>query len=142
MAVDDTRADVPELTPAEMDALHSIQLGIEHAYRAYADLLACHHRTGHAMDRFADAERSLRKAGHDEYADRIRDDLLPAGAVEDRWTYELVTEYRDGLVDELDAFETAIRDDLAEGVDHVSERLQQQAWRDRARSDEWKRTER
>ncbi|WP_277554550.1 hypothetical protein [Halobaculum limi] len=139
MAVDDTGTDVPELAPAEMDALHSIQLGIEHAYRAYADLLACHHRTGHAMDRFAEAERLLREAGHDEYADRIRDDLLPAGAVEDRWTYELVTEYRGGLVEELDAFETAIRDDLAEGVDHVSERLQQQAWRARARSEEWKR---
>ncbi|MFC7135853.1 hypothetical protein ACFQRB_03205 [Halobaculum litoreum] len=30
----------------------------------------------------------LRAAGHDGYADTIRDRLLPAGAVEDRWTYE------------------------------------------------------
>ncbi|WP_284012758.1 hypothetical protein [Halobaculum litoreum] len=137
MAVDDADPAIPDLSEEEARALHSLQLGIEHAYRAYADLLGCHHRTGHAMDRFAEAEELLRAAGHDGYADTIRDRLLPAGAVEDRWTYELVTEFRRGLVDELDAFETTVRDDLAGGVDHVSERAQQRAWRERARSSEW-----
>ncbi|MFC7070018.1 hypothetical protein [Halobaculum lipolyticum] len=137
MAVDDADRPLPELTDDEQQALHALQLGIEHAYRAYADLLGCHHRTGHAMDRFAEAERLLRAVGHDEYADVIRDRLLPAGAVEDRWTYELVTAFRRGLVDELDAFETAVRDDLAGGLDHVSERAQQRAWRERAESGEW-----
>ncbi|MFC7097291.1 hypothetical protein [Halobaculum marinum] len=138
MAVDDADRSLPELTDDEERALHLLQLGIEHAYRAYADLLGCHHRTGHAMDRFAEAEQLLREAGHDGYADEIRDRLLPLGAVEDRWTYELVTEFRHGLVDELEAFETTVRDDLAGGLDHVSERAQQRAWRERARSGKWR----
>ncbi len=137
MSVNESTPSVPNLTADERQALHAIQLGIEHAHRAYADLLGCHHRTGHAMDRFAKAEDHLRAAGHDEYADEIRDRLLPAGVVEDRWTYELVTAYRRNLLDELDAFETAVRDDVADGVDHVAERAQQRAWRDRADSAVW-----
>jgi hypothetical protein len=137
MFVDEPAPSVPDLTADERAALHAIQLGIEHAHRAYADLLGCHHRTGHAMDRFAKAEDHLRAAGHDEYADEIRDRLLTAGVVEDRWTYELVTAYRWTLLDELDAFETAVRDDVADGVDHVAERAQQCAWRDRADSAVW-----
>ncbi|WP_435063365.1 hypothetical protein [Halobaculum sp. EA56] len=137
MAVDDTNANVPDLSGDEREALHALQLGIEHAYRAYADLLGCHHRTGHAMDRFARAEELLRTAGHDDYADDIRDRLLPAGVVDDRWTYELVTAYRHDFLRELDAFESAVREDLADGVDHVSERAQQRAWRRRARAERW-----
>ena len=137
MDTHDADPTLPELTADERQALHSLQLGIEHTYRAYADLLGCHHRTGHAMDRFAGAEDLLRAAGHEAYADDIRDRLLPAGAVGDRWTYELVTEFRRGLVDELDEFEAVVRDDLAGGLDHVTERAQQREWRERARSDEW-----
>ncbi|QZY00777.1 hypothetical protein [Halobaculum rubrum] len=137
MSVDEPASPAPDLTADERAALHSIQLGIEHAYRAYADLLGCHHRTGHAMDRFAEAEDLLRAAGHDEYADEIRDRLLPAGVVEDRWTYELVTAYRRNLLDELDGFETTVREDVADGVDHVAERAQQRAWRNRAESEKW-----
>lgn len=137
MSVDEPTPSVPDLTADERAALHSIQLGIEHAHRAYADLLGCHHRTGHAMDRFAEAEEHLRAAGHDAYADEIRDRLLPAGVVEDRWTYELVTAYRRNLLNELDAFETAVREDVADGVDHVAERAQQRAWRERAESEKW-----
>ncbi|UIP00020.1 hypothetical protein Hbl1158_01210 [Halobaculum sp. CBA1158] len=142
MSSEDTATRAPDLDSDERAALHSLQLGIEHVYRAYADLLACHHRTGHAMDRFADAERLLRSAGHEAYADDLRDRLLPAGAVDDRWTYELVTAFRTGLVDDLDAFESAVRADLADGVDHVSERAQQRAWRERARSRAWRESER
>ncbi|SHH09567.1 hypothetical protein [Halobaculum gomorrense] len=137
MSVDEPTPSVPDLTADERAALHAIQLGIEHAQRAYADLLGCHHRTGHAMDRFAKAEEHLRAAGHDEYADEIRDRLLPAGVVEDRWTYEIVTAYRRNLLNELDAFESVVREDIADGVDHVTERAQQRAWRDRAESEQW-----
>ncbi|PSQ04523.1 hypothetical protein BRC97_11105 [Halobacteriales archaeon QS_6_71_20] len=137
MSRDDTEADLPDLTPEEQEALHSLQLGIEHAYRAYADLLDCHHRIGHAMDRFAKAEEPLRSAGHEEYADDLRDRLLPAGVAGDRWTYELVTDVKIELVDELEGFESAVRDDLADGLDHVSERKQQREWRERAESDDW-----
>ncbi|WP_313693457.1 hypothetical protein [Halorarum halobium] len=127
----------PSLTETEREALHDAQLGIEHVFRAYGDLLACHHRTGHAMEKFERAESLLREAGHDEFANVLRDELLPAGAVEDAWTYELVEAFREGFVDEMEAFESALRADLADGRYHVTERDQQRRWRRRARSDDW-----
>lgn len=124
-----------DLSDEECDALHDLQLAIEHLYRAYGALLTCHHEVGHAMDEMDDAEAALREAGHDEWANELRDHLLPAGVVDDRWTYELVAAFRDGFLDDAALFERTVRDDLADGVDHVAERRQQVRWRERSRRD-------
>jgi hypothetical protein len=81
------------------------------------------------MDRFADARDRLRAADHDEFANRLRDERLPAGVVDDRWTYELVEAFENGFLADTTAFEQAIRDALADGADHVTEREQQRRWR-------------
>ena len=127
-----TDPDDLELSDAEEDALHELQLGIEHVHRAYGTLLEFHHDLGHAMDRMSDAEEALREAGHEEWADALRDDHLPAGAVSDQWTFELVEEFSAEFLEEVDAFETEVRDELADGVDHVTERRQKRRLRDRA----------
>ncbi|OIB58345.1 hypothetical protein [Natrialba sp. SSL1] len=124
-----------DLSDTELDALHDLQLGIEHVHRAYGTLLEFHHQLGHAMDRVSDAEYELREAGHEEWADTIRDEHLPAGAISDQWTYELVEEFSAEFVTEIDEFETAVRDDLADGVGHVRERRQQRRIRERAVDD-------
>lgn len=121
-----------ELTPVERDALHELQLAVEYVYRAYGDLLAFHHQLGHAMDRFATGEEYLREAGHDERANRLRDECLPSGAVDDRWTYELVEEFTAGFLEEITDFETDVREELADGLEHVTERDHQRRWRERA----------
>ncbi|KDE59171.1 hypothetical protein EL22_24150 [Halostagnicola sp. A56] len=125
-------ADDLELTDAELEALHNLQLGIEHVHRAYGSLLAFHHQLGHAMDRMADAESRLRDADHDAWADELRDQHLPAGAVSDQWTFELVEEFSEVFLEELDRFEGEVRDELADGLDHVTERRQKRRVRDRA----------
>ncbi|PCR89207.1 hypothetical protein [Natrinema ejinorense] len=146
MTVDDTDADpgpdaddIPadlELSDAERAALHELQLGIEHVYRAYGTLLEFHHELGHAMDRMGEAEDRLREAGREEWANELRDDHLPAGAVSDQWTFELVEEFSGTFLEEVDAFEDVVRDELADGIDHVTERRQKQRLRDRARREE------
>jgi hypothetical protein len=114
----------PDLTDAERAALHDLRLGLEHIHRGYGHLLAFHHQIGHAMDRFEDAR------DHDEFANRLRDERLPAGVVDDRWTYELVEAFENGFLADTTAFEQAIRDALADGADHVTEREQQRRrWR-------------
>ncbi|AHG00161.1 hypothetical protein HALLA_16495 [Halostagnicola larsenii XH-48] len=128
-------ADDLELSEAELDALHNLQLGIEHVYRAYGTLLTFHHQLGHAMDRMADAEVRLRDAGHDPWADELRDQHLPAGAVSDQWTFELVEEFSETFLEELDRFEGEVRDELADGLDHVSERRQKRRLRERSAND-------
>lgn len=122
-----------ELTETERAALHDLQLAVEHVYRAYGYLLEFHHETGHAMDRFEEAREKLAAAGHDEFADALRDDILPSGAVGDRWSYELVEGFEHGMFTDCVAFERLVREELADGVEHVAERRQKRRWRDRAR---------
>jgi hypothetical protein len=123
----------PEISETEREALHELQLGIEHVQRAYGHLLAFHHQIGRGMDRFATAESCLRESGHDELADCIRDDILPAGVIGDQWSYELVEAFERGFLAETTGFEYRAREELADGMAHVAEREQQREWRERAR---------
>ena len=128
-----SRTDPPEPTAAERAALHELQLAGEHVQRAYGHLLAFHHQVGRAMDQYAAAESHLREAGYEAFADEIRDRPLPAGVVDDRWSYELVEEFERGFLAETTGFERRVRDHLVEGLRHVTEREQQREWRERAR---------
>lgn len=121
-----------DLSEDEREALHDLQLGTEHLYRAYGHLLSFHHAVGHAMDRLADAENEFEAAGHTEHATVIRDDILPAGVFGDTWSYELVEKYEEGVLTDISNFENAVRSDLAGGERHVSERDLQRRWRTRA----------
>jgi len=121
-----------DLTDGERAALHELQLGVEGVHRAYGHLLAFHHAIGRSMDHFASAEPELRAAGHEAHADAIRDCHLPAGVIDDRWSYELVEAFETGFLADVAAFDAAVRADLASGQSHVTERAQQRAWRERA----------
>ncbi|SDR38740.1 BAR domain-containing protein [Natronobacterium texcoconense] len=130
-----TDPDDLELSDEEADALHHMQLGIEYVHRAYGSLLEFHHQLGHAMDRMSDAEDELRAAGHEEWADSLQNDHLPAGAISDQWTFELVEEFSTEFMDDVVAFEDAVREELADGLDHVTERQQKRRLRERADGD-------
>jgi hypothetical protein len=124
-----------DLDGAERAALHDLQLGIEHLHRGYGHLVAFHHQVGRGMDRLDDAREKLRGAGHDAWADVLRDDLLPAGAVDGRWTYEIVESFADEFLASAAEFEASVREELADGRRHVTERQQQRAWRERSESE-------
>ena len=121
------------LTETEREALHAVQLGVEHVDRAHGHLLGFHHHVGRGMDRFDEAEALLRAEGHTAFADRLRDELLPAGVVGDRWSYELVEAFDDGMRTDVGEFDSALRTALVDGRRHVDERRQQEEWRARAR---------
>lgn len=132
----------PALSAVEVDALHEIDLGIEHLHRAHGHLVAFHHATGRGMDHLAEAEARLRDADHDDLADAIRDDFLPRGVTESthpddrgRWSYDILETYRDAFLDDIVAFGERASDDLADGQRHVKERTQEREWRQRARRD-------
>src|SRR6056297_2223119 len=120
----DDRPDA-DLSDAEVDALHEVELGVEWLHRAHGHLVQFHHATGHAMDHLADAEEGLREAGYDGLADRLRDDLLPRGAVGDRWTYDLLETFQDGPLADCESFGADARESVADGERHVAERRQE-----------------
>lgn len=131
--------DELDLTDEEQQAFHELQLGIEHLYRGYGSLLTFHHTIGHGMDHLDTAESVLREAGHEETADRLRNEILPAGVFEGIWTYEVVEAFRRNLLADVTDFAESVRGDLADGKQHITEREQQQAWRERADSESYNR---
>jgi len=125
-------ADQPDLTETELDALHRAELGVEWLRRAHGRLVDFHHATGHAMDHMAAAEATLREAGHTELADRLRDEVLPNGVVEDRWTYDLLETFESGILEDVTGYERRMREELADGERHITERRQEREWKRRA----------
>ena len=125
-------ADDIDLTEAEQQALHELQLGVENLYRGYGSLLDFHHAIGRGMDHLHDAEEVLREAGHEKRADMLRDEALPTGVLEDKWTYEIVESFEREFLAEVSGFEQDVREELADGKEHITERRQQQGWRERA----------
>lgn len=125
-----------ELTEKEQQALHELQLGVENLYRGYGRLLDFHHAIGRGMDHLYDAEQLLRATGHEDRANMLRDDVLPIGVFDDKWSYEIVESFKREFLSEVSGFEQGVRTDLAGGTEHITERRQQQGWRERAASQE------
>ncbi|WP_221621650.1 hypothetical protein [Halocatena pleomorpha] len=124
-----------ELSDTECQALHEMELGAEWVHRAHGTLIEFHHDIGHGMDHFARAETLLRDAGRTELADALRDEQLPRGIDEhDRWSYEIIEEFRNSFLSEITAFENAAHQRVANGKRHVTERAQKEEWSDRART--------
>ena len=114
---------VPTLSDEACQALRSVELGVEWVHRAHGDLVGFHHKTGTAMAHLADAERELRKCGHDDLADELRDRFLPLGVIDDdRWSYDVLETYQAGFFDPLTDFSRRATDEIADGHRHVFER--------------------
>lgn len=122
----------PDPSPAERAALDDLQHAVEHLHRGCGALIAFHHNVGHAMDYLEAARADLEDAGREADAAVIRDEFLPAGIIDDRWTYELVQAYRDGLLADVTAFDAEVRGALAGGRTYLAERDLQRKWRERA----------
>jgi hypothetical protein len=128
----DNVPDSDDVSEAEAEALHKVELALEWLRRAHGTFVELHHTTGHALDHLADAESALREQGYEEFADEIRDDHLPRGVLEDRWTYDLLEEYEEDFLSPYEEFEDEVRDEIADGVRHVKERRQESEWKERA----------
>lgn len=121
------------LTDAERRALEEAGLGSEHLDAAFGHLIEWHHQVGHGMAKFENVMVALRAAGHDDLADRLRDDLLPAGVIDDKWSYEVVDEFREEFLEAIAAFEADLRDEL-DAPRHVHERELKEEARERAQT--------
>jgi hypothetical protein len=137
MAIDDSHSDADgesepatALSDTECEALHEVELGLEWVQRAQGYLLEFHHATGHGMDHLSRAEELLRATGNDDLADAIRTELLPQGVVdEDRWSYDVLENFQNGLLAETRSLEGRVRRELADGERHVRERRQEREWK-------------
>lgn len=113
---------VDELSDDERAAVEAVERGLEEFHRAHGALVAFHHAVGRAMDHFDEAEGRLRSE-HDDVADRLDEDVLPAGVTADgKLTYEVVDEFEDGLLADVEGVTEATLEELVDGRRYPIER--------------------
>jgi hypothetical protein len=109
-----------------IDALGRLSEALETCERARGHLYSFHQLTGSSDIQLGGAVDALRRAGHDEIADRIDRELLGRNVLRGHWTFQIVEDYDDNYWSLFRELEKSAREDLADGVRHLYEaRLKQ-----------------
>ncbi|MFD4795568.1 hypothetical protein [Streptomyces anulatus] len=118
----DSRHQRPEgVTDTTVEALGALSKALETAERARGALYDFHQLTGSADLALDDAVRLLRAAGHGPHADLVEREILGRNVIPGHWTFQIVEEYNATYYDVFRTIERQIRQELAEGRDHLYE---------------------
>jgi len=123
----DTEQQLPEhqrpagTSDATVEALGKLSEALETVEHARGLLYGFHRLTGSADLALGEAVDLLRKAGHEELADRIATDLVGRNVIHGRWTFQVVEDYDDSYYATFKHLEKHARDQLAEGRRHLFE---------------------
>ena len=120
-------APLPEHTRPEgvsdltIEALGKLSEALEVLEDARGSLYRFHRLTGTADLGIGEAVELFRKAGHDEIADRLDEEIVGRNVLEGRWTFQIVEEYDDGYYSLFRTLERDARDTLVGGRRHLYE---------------------
>jgi hypothetical protein len=109
------------VTDATVEALGKLSEALECVEEARGLLYTFHRRSGTADLMLGDAVDLLRKAGHDELADRIDTELVGRNVIHGRWTFQIVEEYDDTYWTPFRDLDREARDQLVDGKRHLYE---------------------
>ena len=121
MAEDSEHQRPPDLDDATVEALGKLSEALEAVEEARGRLYGFHRLTGTADLALGEAVELLRKAGHDELADDIAEDLVGRNVLYGRWTFQVVEEYDEHYYRTFRSLEERARGTLAGGRRHVYE---------------------
>ena len=106
---------------ATVEALGKLSEALEVVEDARGHLYGFHRLTGTADLALGEAVDLLRKAGHDDIADRLQTELVGRNVIEGRWTFQIVEDYDDSYYSAFKRLEADARDDLVQGRRHLYE---------------------
>jgi|SRR5689334_14255940 len=118
---------------ATVEALGKLSEALEVVEDARGHLYGFHRLTGTADLALGEAVDLLRKAGHDEIADRLQTELVGRNVIEGRWTFQIVEDYDDSYYSAFKRLEADARDDLVQGRRHLYEAEMKEARRTHGR---------
>ena len=109
------------VTDATVEALGKLSEALEAVEVCRGHLYAFHRRSGTADLTLGEAVDLLRKAGHEELADRIDSELVGRNMIQGRWTFQIVEEYDDTYWTTFRELEREAREQLVDGKRHLYE---------------------
>jgi hypothetical protein len=109
------------VTDATVEALGKLSEALEAVEVCRGHLYAFHRRSGTADLTLGEAVDLLRKAGHEELADRIDTELVGRNVIQGRWTFQIVEEYDDTYYSLFKELDREAREQLVDGRRHLYE---------------------
>ncbi|QSX01035.1 hypothetical protein [Haloterrigena alkaliphila] len=117
------RTALDDATEDERVALEEIERGLEEFRRAHGALVEFHHAVGSGIEHFDEAEERLNE--DDDLSERLRAEILPAGVTDDgKLTYQLVAEFEEGLLADVESIGDDALAALADGRRYPIERAE------------------
>ncbi|MDG4799442.1 hypothetical protein [Micromonospora sp. WMMD980] len=104
-----------------VEALGELSKALETVHRVRGHLYSAHQLVGGAdltLDRVVEL---MRRAGHNEVAERVERELLGRNLLPGRWTFEIMEEFDDGYFAAFQEIERDAREELAGGRRHIYE---------------------
>lgn len=119
--IDQDHERPPGLDDVTVEALGELSKALETIHRVRGHLYSAHQLVGGADATLDRVVELLRRAGHDEIADRVEYELLGRNVLPGRWTYQIVEEFDDGYYATFQEIERDARQRLAAGRRHLHE---------------------
>ncbi|MET9157847.1 hypothetical protein ABZX56_08935 [Streptomyces parvulus] len=118
-----------------VEALGSLSKALETTECARGHLYAFHQLTGSADFELDRAVELLREAGHPEWAERVRREIVGRDVIPGHWTFQVVEAYDRTYYEPFRDLEREAVDQLAEGRSHLYEAELKKARRTRDHPD-------
>ena len=94
---------------------------LETIERARGRLYDFHQLVGHADLLLDEVVEAFEKAGHHDFAERLRTEVLGRNVLEGRWTFQVMEEFDDGYYADIRLAERAARERYTGGIRHLFE---------------------
>lgn len=120
-SVDDQHSRPNGLDDTTVEALGELSKAMETIHRVRGHLYSAHQLVGGADLTLDRVVKLMRKAGHDEVADRVEQELLGRNLLPGRWTFQIMEEFDDGYYAAFQEIERDAREKLAGGRRHIYE---------------------
>ncbi|WP_406212147.1 hypothetical protein [Streptomyces canus] len=111
----------PGVDDKTVEALGALSKALETTERARGSLYAFHQLTGGADLELDRAVRLLRDAGHPEWAEKVRAEILGRNVIPGHWTFQIVEAYNATYYRPFQELEATAVAELAQGRDHLYE---------------------
>ncbi|MFE2263074.1 hypothetical protein [Streptomyces griseosporeus] len=104
-----------------VEALGALSKALETTERARGRLYDFHQMTGTADFQLEHAADLLAEAGHPEWAEKIRAEIIGRNVIPGHWTFQIVERYDDTYYRPFRELEAACTQELAQGRRHLYE---------------------
>ncbi|MFF0015692.1 hypothetical protein [Streptomyces sp. NPDC005374] len=111
----------PGVDDKTVEALGALSKALETTERARGSLYEFHQLTGGADLELDRAVRLLCEAGHPEWAEKVRAEILGRNVIPGHWTFQIIEAYNATYYRPFHALEVSAVQALAQGRDHLYE---------------------